>query len=124
MIAFASLPDATFIPTLFNAPVITYANGTRTDCEIYIKGSDYQRNLTGTFYNNNCELALNVYDLDITSFEYLNPSVNASDSNCSFDPDLSYCVLWNGAFPTPAPQPSMAPYPIRVSRRLDSIPCS
>ena len=54
-VAWSSFPTATFVPPALNLTTdLSIANGTRTDCYLYVDGSDLQLNITGTFYTSVC----------------------------------------------------------------------
>lgn len=100
MVAYTDLPNATYIPAEYNTTVIEYANETRTDCEVYADGTDYQIDTNGTFYTSNCDLVAETFSIDLETLEYWNPSLNTSDSACAVVSGLYYCVLQSGNFPT------------------------
>ncbi|KAI1079050.1 hypothetical protein F5B20DRAFT_581779 [Whalleya microplaca] len=96
-IAFSSLPSPTYMPAPFAGYNRTYAPNTRTDCQDYLNGADYQQDLYGTFYGNDCQLAADVYGISLDNLGIWNPSLgDANLVNCTLASDLSYCIGWGG----------------------------
>ncbi|KAF2994019.1 hypothetical protein E8E14_001179 [Neopestalotiopsis sp. 37M] len=92
----SSLPTATYIPDQYVSEVITYANGTRTDCATYISGADYQKDLSNTTFVSNCDLALTVFGITYADLTVWNPSLASFDvSECEFNESYNYCVTWS-----------------------------
>ncbi|MCJ1355898.1 MAG: hypothetical protein MMC33_005890 [Icmadophila ericetorum] len=113
-IIYSSLPDATFVPTAVNMTNSTLANGTRSDCEFYINGADYQFPLNTKFYSNMCQLVISLFGLSTPDeLSNMNPSLGDVNSpSCAFDPNLEYCALYGGE-PASAPTDVPLAYPIR-----------
>ncbi|KAI0971242.1 carbohydrate-binding module family 50 protein [Xylaria arbuscula] len=96
-IPFASLPSPTYVPLPFGGYNRTYAPNTRTDCQDYLNGADYQQSLSGTFYENNCQLAADIYGISLSNLGIWNPSLgDANLVNCTFTSNLWYCIGWGG----------------------------
>ncbi|OTA53849.1 carbohydrate-binding module family 50 protein [Hypoxylon sp. EC38] len=112
-IPFGSLPSPTYVPTPFAGYNRTYAPNTRTDCQDYINGADYQQDLSGTFYENNCQLATDVYGISLENLGIWNPSLgDANLSNCTFARNLWYCIGWGGDESTDPGDETNEPTPI------------
>ncbi|KAI1172268.1 hypothetical protein F4777DRAFT_601740 [Nemania sp. FL0916] len=101
-------PTATFTGVPFinytNATVSSYrrpntplptAMGTRDDCVHYFAGDDYQADLNGSTWANNCLLVAFLYSVDLEDFMAWNPSLgNVTLPTCSFKPGARYCGSW------------------------------
>ncbi|KAI1283287.1 carbohydrate-binding module family 50 protein [Xylaria sp. FL0933] len=96
-VSFGSLPSPTYVPKPFAGYNRTYAPNTRTDCQDYLNGADYQGNLSGTFFENNCQLAAVTYGISLENLGIWNPSLgNGSLANCTLASNLWYCMGWGG----------------------------
>ncbi|KAK0736847.1 LysM domain-containing protein [Apiosordaria backusii] len=91
--AFSNLPSATAQPYSRLYTTLPLASGTRDDCAQYFSGSDYQFNLTGTKWRNNCQFVIQVYKVDPESFGVWN-GLNTTSPDCSFKPGVRYCGSW------------------------------
>ncbi|KAI0445106.1 carbohydrate-binding module family 50 protein [Xylaria telfairii] len=110
---FGSLPSPTYIPTPFPGYNRTYAPNTRTDCQDYLNGADYQEDLSGTFYENNCQLATDAYGISLVNLGIWNPSLgDANLANCTFASDLWYCIGWGGDVSTDPGDGTNEPTPV------------
>lgn len=62
--AWSSFPTATYVPPNLNITELSpLANDTRTDCFIYVDGSQMQQDISGTFYTSPCQLFTNAYGI-------------------------------------------------------------
>ncbi|KAK4200451.1 LysM domain-protein [Triangularia verruculosa] len=91
--AFSNLPSATAKPYSRLYTPVPLASNTRDDCAQYFSGTDYQFNLTGTKWRNNCEFVIQVYNVDPESFGVWN-GLDITSPDCSFKPGLRYCGSW------------------------------
>ena len=114
-IAFSSLPDATYVPSLTSSnDSLPLANGTRTDCNSYVNGNDFQMDLSNTFWSTNCEAVVEIWGVTLDELGFWNPSLgNASLSTCALEPGYQYCAVWYYSTSEPAATP-VALLPIRV----------
>lgn len=91
---FSARPNATETPYYRLYTPLPLAKGTRDDCVHYFDGADYQYDVSGTGWNNNCDVAIEVYNVDPESFSTWNAGVGISDPNCSFQKGVRYCGSW------------------------------
>ena len=65
-VAWSSFPTATFVPPTLNLTTdLPLANGTRTDCYLFVDGTDLQINVTGTFYSSVCAGLASAYGITL-----------------------------------------------------------
>lgn len=89
---FTDLPDATYVTPTATATSVPFADGTRTDCNNYFNGDIFQTDLTGSYWNSNCELAAATYDVDLESFGTWNTGLgNITSPTCGFQTGVQYC---------------------------------
>lgn len=95
-IAFSSLPDATYVPSLTSSnDSFPLADGTRTDCNSYVDGNDFQMDLSETSWSTNCEALVAIWGVTLDELGFWNPSLgNASLSTCALEPGYQYCAVW------------------------------
>ena len=91
---FSARPNATETPYERLYTPLPLAEGTRDDCVHYFDGADYQYDVSGTDWNSNCEVVMEVYNVDPESFSTWNAGLNISDPNCSFQKGVQYCGSW------------------------------
>ncbi|MCJ1250760.1 hypothetical protein MMC30_007988 [Trapelia coarctata] len=112
-IPWTSFPKATFVPPSNTSisQILPFAPGTRLDCVLYVNGGDQEADPS---LGNLCQTIASGWGLSTDQLTNWNPSLNASDPSCHFDPSYRYCVQ---NVPTPEnPTPSTGPtssYPIR-----------
>lgn len=114
-IAFSSLPDATYVPSLTSSnDSFPLANGTRTDCNLYVDGNDFQIDLSQTSWSTNCEAVVEIWGVTLDELGFWNPSLgNASLSSCALEPGYQYCAVWYYTTSVPTATP-VAVLPVRV----------
>ena len=102
-IAWGSLPDATFTPTL-NPDSLPLAPGTIEDCQNYANGKDLQYD----FGVSQCKAAEVFWRVSQTDLLQWNPSLQAgsNSTSCSFSKDYRYCLQkGSGAVPSSSATP-------------------
>ena len=113
-VVFSNLADATYTPPPISTPSGSpRANKTRGDCDYYIEGSDFQTDVSKTFYNSPCEAIALGLGVDLNDFATWNPSLDVSQTTCKLNPDLSYCGSWYQGQPQTTSTPEIV-LPIRV----------
>ena len=125
MNVFSQLPTATYIATEANSTGLPLAPGTRSDCNNYIDGSDFQFG-TGNAAVSACETVTEFWGISPVDFGFWNPSLgNVSSLNCTLDVSYSYCTILVDA-PVPViDNPPAVPIRVetiafRISPRLKS----
>ncbi|KAK2015703.1 LysM domain-containing protein [Colletotrichum eremochloae] len=89
------LPDVVWVSPTPTATQIPVATGSREDCLTYLKGEDWQKDLSGTYLISNCDLVATVFGVTLQDLEVWNPSLgNTSDPGCSFASGFRYCGKW------------------------------
>jgi len=115
-VIFASLPDATYTPPSLNTIAsLPLASNSRSDCSLYVAGSDFQIDISTTLYGSVCEALAVGWGISLEELGYWNPSLNTSLPSCHLDPAYRYCAVWYDTTPSPAVTSEPAALPIRVS---------
>lgn len=99
---FPDRPNATEKPYERLGTVLPLAKGTRDGCVHYFDGADYQFNVTGTMWDNNCQIAIDLYGVDAESFAVWNGGLGNVSTECSFEEGVRYC----GSYYMQKPDPS------------------
>lgn len=116
-------PDATFVSTPNNDTALPFATGTRTDCNWYIKGSDFQEDWAGSMFLSNCDAVAALYGAGLNALGTWNPSLGDTGlPSCKFDPAYQYCALLPESAGTPS-APTIPPVPIRVGLAMLYCAC-
>jgi hypothetical protein len=68
------MTSVTATPSATKASSIPLASGTRKDCDSFVNGDNFQKNLKGTNYKSNCELVAAVNDIEFQYLQRWNPS--------------------------------------------------
>lgn len=99
-------------PSTNISQILPFAPGTRLDCVLYVNGADQ---FVDTTQGNACQNIASGWGVSTDQLTNWNPSLNASDPSCHFDPSYRYCVQ---QVPTPQNQapatgPPQSPLPMR-----------
>ncbi|KPM46438.1 hypothetical protein AK830_g31 [Neonectria ditissima] len=94
-VPFINLPNATATTYDRGYTPLAEATGTRDNCIYYFDGADYQFDLNGARWVNNCLLAAYIYDADVESFASWNSGLaNVSGPSCAFESGVRYRGVW------------------------------
>ena len=111
-IPWTSFPKATYVPPIINlTQILPFAPGTRLDCVLYMNGADQY---VDTTQGNQCENITSGWGVSSDQLSNWNPSLNASDPNCHFDPAYRYCVQQVFTPQAPAIGPPKSTLPMRA----------
>ncbi|KAH8679455.1 hypothetical protein BGZ61DRAFT_396391 [Ilyonectria robusta] len=93
-IPFSDLPKATFTaPAITGLPTqLPRAKGTRSDCVIYMDGTELQIDMGWSSSFSACEELTEVWDISLAELHNWNPSLNTTSRDCTFSEEYSYCM--------------------------------
>lgn len=97
---------------------LSLAIDTRDDCYQYFDASQMESDITGTLYRHQCDLAADVYGVEVSELLTWNPSLgNDTEAlTCSFEPGVRYCGRFYFEPPKAGPEVGTSlDFPIRVS---------
>ncbi|CAN9364447.1 unnamed protein product [Alternaria sp. RS040] len=96
---------------------LSLATDTRDDCYQYFDASQMESDMTGTLYRHQCDLAADVYGVEVSELLTWNPSLgNDTEAlTCSFKPGVRYCGRFYFEPPKASPEVGTSlDFPIRT----------
>ncbi|CAN9387616.1 unnamed protein product [Alternaria alternata] len=101
---------------------LSLAIDTRDDCYQYFDASQMESDITGTLYRHQCDLAADVYGVEVSELLTWNPSLgNDTEAlTCSFEPGVRYCGRFYFEPPKAGPEVGTSlDFPIREGYDTD-----